>query len=73
MKGRTVIVTIKSLFDFVVPEKLDNTLLLLWKLILPKVHFLGLHDGLILRTSLQRRKSQQYVVLYTEMSCTQVF
>ena len=29
MKGRTVIVTIKSLFDFVAPEKLDNTLLLL--------------------------------------------
>jgi len=73
MKGCIVIVAIKFLFDFVVPDNLDNTLLLLWKLILPKVHFSGLHDGLILRTSLQRRKSQQYVVLYTEMSCTQVF
>jgi len=37
----------------------------------PNVHFPGLHDGLILRTSLQRKKDlQQYVVLYTEMSRT---
>jgi len=57
VKGCAVIVAIKFLFDFVVLENLDNTLLLLWKLIIPKVHFLGLHDGLILRTSLQRRKS----------------
>jgi len=39
----------------------------------PKCSFLGLHDDLILRTSLQRNKSQQYVVLCTEMSCTMVF
>jgi len=57
MKWCTVIVTINFMFDFVVPENLDNTLLLLCKLILPNVHFLGLHDGLILRTSIQRRKS----------------
>jgi len=29
MKGYAAIVTIKFLFDFVVPENLDNTLLLL--------------------------------------------
>jgi len=57
MMYSTVIVTIKFLFDFVVPENPDNALLLLCKLILPIVHFLGLHDGLILRTSIQRRKS----------------
>ena len=39
----------------------------------PKCSFLGLHDDLIVRTSLQRKKSQQYVVLYTEWSCTLVF
>jgi len=48
-------------------------LLKLCKLILPSVHFSRLHDGLILRTSLQRKKSQQYVVLHTEMSYTPVF
>jgi len=73
MKWCTAIVTIKFLFKFVVPENLDSMLLKLCELILPSVHFSGLHDGLILRTSLQRKKSQQYVVLYTEMSCTQVF
>jgi len=39
----------------------------------PKCSFLGLHDDLIVRTSSQRKKSQQYVVLYTEWSCTLVF
>jgi len=43
-------------------------LLNLCKLILPSVHFSGLHDDLILRTSLQKKKSQQYVVLYTKMT-----
>ena len=73
MKWRTVIVTIKFLFYFVVPENLDSMLLKLRELILPSVHFSGLHDGVILRTSLQIKKLQQYVVLYTEMGCTQVF
>ena len=63
----------KFLFDFLVPENLDSMLLKLCEIILPSVHLSGLHDGLILRTSLQRKKSQQYFVLYTEMSCTQVF
>ena len=46
----------KFLFDFVVPENLDSMLLKLCELILPSVRFSGLHDGLILRTSLQRKK-----------------
>jgi len=53
---RTVIVSMKFLFDFLVPENLDSMLLKLCKLILPSVHFSGLHDGLILRTSLQRKQ-----------------
>jgi len=46
----------KFLFDFLVPENLDSMLLKLCELIFPSVHFSGLHGGLILRTSLQRKK-----------------
>ena len=53
MNWCAVIVNIKFLFDFLVPEILDNTLLTLCEL-LPCGHFLGLHDDLILRTSLQK-------------------
>jgi len=63
----------KFLFDFLVAENLDSMLLKLCKLILPSLHCSGLRVGLILRTSLQRKNSQQYVVLYTEMSYTLVF
>jgi len=73
VKWCTVIVSIKFLFDFLVPENLDSMLLKLCKLILASVQFSGLHDGLVLRTSFQRKKSQQYVVLYTEMSYIPVF
>ena len=52
----TVIVSMKFLFDFRVPENLDSMLLKPCELILPSVRFSGLHDGLILRTSLQRKK-----------------
>ena len=45
----------KFLFDFLVPENLDSMLLQLCEVILPTVHFSGVHDGLILRTSLQRK------------------
>ena len=74
MKWCIVITNIKFLFDFLVPE--------VWTILYvveavrinsPKCSFLGLHDGLVLQTSLQRKKSQQYVVLYAEMSCTLVF
>jgi len=61
------------LFVFLVTENLDSMLLKLYELILPSVRFSGLHDGLISRTSLQRKNSQQYVVRYTEMSYTLVF
>jgi len=63
----------KFLFDFLDPENLDSMSLKLCELILPSVLFSGLHGGLILRTSSQGINSQQYVVLYTEMSCTLVF
>ena len=53
--ARIVIVNIKCLFAFLVPKNLESTLLKLWELILPSFHFSGLHDGLILRTSLQRK------------------
>ena len=52
----------KSLFDFLVPENLDSMSLKLCELILPSVHFSGLRGGLILRTSLQRKK-------FTEICC----
>ena len=58
---------------FALPENLDSTLLKLCKLILPSVHFSRLHDSLMLRTLLQRKKSQQYVDLHTEMGYTLVF
>jgi len=46
----------KFLFDFLVPENLDIMLLKLCELIIPSFPFSGLHDGLILRTSLQTKK-----------------
>jgi len=39
MKECTVIVNIKFLFDFLVLEIQDNTLLKLWESILARVHF----------------------------------
>jgi len=44
------------LLDFLLPENLDSMLLKLCELILPSVYFSGLRVGLILRTSLQRKK-----------------
>jgi len=47
------------LFDFLAPENLDSTLFLkLCEVIRPSVHFSGLHDGLNIRTSLQRKRIQ---------------
>jgi len=66
-------VSFKFLYNFSVPDNLDSTLLKLCKLILPSVHFSRLHDGLILRTLLQRKKSQQHVGLHTEMGYTLIF
>jgi len=57
-------VSFKFLYNFAVPENLDSTLLELCKLILPSVHFSRLHDGLILRTLLQR-KNHSNMLAYT--------
>jgi len=54
------------MFDFLVLDNLDSTLLKLCKLILPSVHFSGLHDGLILRTSLQWKKIYSNMLCYTQ-------
>jgi len=62
----TVIVSIKFLFDFLDPDNLDSTLLKLCKLILPSVHFLGLHNSLILQTSLQRKNIHSNMLCYTQ-------
>ena len=67
MKWCTAIVSINFLFDFKVPENLDSTLLKLCKLILPSVLFPGLHDALVLRTSLQRKK---ITAIYRNESCS---
>jgi len=45
---------------------IDSTLLTLCKLILPSVHFSGLHDDLILRSSLQRRKIHSNMLRCTQ-------
>jgi len=56
IKWCAVTVSMKFLFDFLVPENLDSMLLQLCEVTLSSVHFSGVHDGLILRTSLQRKK-----------------
>jgi len=56
----------KFLFDFLVPKNLDSTLLKLCDLILPGVHFSGMHDGLVLRTSLQRIKNHSTMLCYIQ-------
>ena len=61
-----VITNIRFWFDFVVPKYLDSTLLKLCELILPSVHFSGLHYGLILRTSLQRKTIHSNMLCYSQ-------
>jgi len=56
----------KFFFDFPIPENLDNMLLKLCELIIPSVYFSGLHDGLILRTSSQRKKIHSNMLCYTQ-------
>jgi len=56
----------KFLFDFLVPENLDCILLKLCQLILPSVHFSRVHDGLLLRTSLQRKKIHSTMFCFTQ-------
>ena len=66
IKWCAVIVSIKFLFDFRVPENLNSTLLKLCKLILLSVQFSGLNDSLILPTSLQRKKIHSNMLCYTQ-------
>ena len=73
MKWCTVIVTINFLLDFVVPVNLDITLLKLCESILSSAHFYGWTKVWFYELHYREKKSQQYVVLYTEMCCTQVF
>jgi len=54
------------MFDFLVLDNLDSTLLKLCKLILPSVPFSGLHDGLILRTSLRWKNIHSNTLCYTQ-------
>jgi len=53
------------LFDFLVPKYLDSALKMC-ELILSSVHFSGLHDGLILRTSLQGNKIRSNMMSYPQ-------
>jgi len=46
----------KFLFDFLVTENLNSMLSKLCEFIIPSFHFSGLHEGLILRTSLQTKQ-----------------
>jgi len=61
-----IIVSMKFLFDFLILDNLDSTLLKLCKLILSRVHILGLHAGWILRTSLHRKKIHSNMLRYTQ-------
>jgi len=56
----------KFLFDCLVPENLDSMLLKLCELIRTSVYFSGLRVGLILRTSLQRKKIHSNMLCYTQ-------
>ena len=65
-----MIVYIKFLFDFLVPENLDSTLLDV-QIISPKCSFFRLAQWFDLTNFItEKQNSQQYVVLYTEISWT---
>ena len=67
IKWCAVIANTKLLFDFLVPENPDSTLLKMCELFLPSVHFSRLHDGPILWTSLQRNKILSNMMCYRLM------
>jgi len=50
--ANALFINISFLFDFLVAENLDKSLLKLYELILQSVHLLGLHYVLIARTQL---------------------
>ena len=54
------------MFDFLVPKNLDSTLLKLCELFLPSAPFSGLHDGLTLQTTSQRKKIHNNMLCYRQ-------
>jgi len=64
---------LKFLFDFLVPENLDSMLLKLCELLLPSAFFRVERWFDFTNFVTEIKKSQQYVVLYTNMSYTLVF
>ena len=68
-----MIVNIKVLFDFLVPENLDSTLQEV-QIISPKCSFFRVAQWFDFTNFItEKQNSQQYVVLYTKISCTLVF
>jgi len=68
-----VIVSIKFLFDFLVPENLESTLLDV-RINSPKFPFSRVAEWFDFTNFItEKQNSQQYLVLYTEMNCTLVF
>jgi len=68
-----VIVNIKFLLDFLVPENLDSTLLDV-QIISPKCSCFRVAQWFDFTNFItEKQNSQQYVVLYTEISCALFF
>ena len=68
-----MIANIQLLFDFQVPKNLDSTLLDVW-INSPKCSFFRVGQWFDFTNFItEKQNPQQYVVLYTEMSCTLVF
>ena len=68
-----MIVNIKFLFDFLVPENLESTLLDV-RINSPKFSFTRVAQWFDFTNFItEKQNSQQYVVLYTEMNCTLAF
>jgi len=59
-------INIRFLFDLLLSEYLNNKLLKLCELTFSSVHLLGLHGGLILRTSLQRMEIHSNISCYMQ-------
>jgi len=68
-----MIVNIRFLFDFLVPENLDSTLLDV-RINSHKCSYFRVTQWFDFTNFItQKQNSKQYVVLYTEMSCALVF
>jgi len=68
-----VIVNITFLFEFLIPENLDSTLLDV-RMNSPKCSFFRVAQWFDFTNFIAEKQNlQQYVVLYTDMSCSLVF